>query len=66
MPSYSRAQSLINGARFSSGMLLFIDHIVVEKKKNSLYRIVTEEIQMSSMTKTEGNVLLERTAFNIL
>jgi hypothetical protein len=66
MPSYSRAQSLIKGARFSSGMLLFIDHIIVEKKKNSLYRIVTEEMQMSNMTKAEGKVILERTAFNIL
>jgi len=47
-------------------MLLFIDHIIVEKKKNSLYRIVTEEMQMSNMTKAEGKVILERTAFNIL
>ena len=40
--------------------------MIVEKEKNNLYRIATEEMQISSMTEDGGNVLFDRVSLNIL
>ncbi len=66
MPSRSWAKYLILGVKSSRRTSFLIDHMIVEKKKNILYKIVTEETQMSSMIKVEGKALFDLTAFNIL
>lgn len=66
MPSCCRAHGLMREAKFSRRTSHPAVHIIGERKKKNLYRIVAEEIPISSMSKAEGNVLSDRMALEIL